>query len=191
MKNYIFLFLLTITIYSCSTGGNYYPLSENMPPQINKLYNNKATVVFVRPADEKAVTPNPMPVYDGDQLIGGLPGENYFIYYAEPGKHIFACQMLPRYIDFVEADIEGDKTYYVVVLTKHSFFFVRYALVAVKKDSDLMPEIIERLPKLQYAELTEEGRIKFSDVELEKERNEFLEEVKETNKPKLLTEDGI
>ena len=55
-------------------------------------------------------------VYDKDLFLGALPSRAYFMYECDPGKHLFWAASENR--DFVEANIEANKTYVIDLRAK-------------------------------------------------------------------------
>jgi hypothetical protein len=169
-----------------------------------------ARVVFIRPqagfAGQGVVA-----VYDGDELIGGLAGNGYFLYDAEPGEHLFGCYASQPGMDFMKADIAGGRTYYVQCSYQDRVMSLAAHIFAIKMDSDRMNDIDNVMSPLRYSVLTDEGLAMFIiktgpagkeivdtragmfdyHIEVDRLREEWLERSKEVQKAWLLTTDGL
>jgi hypothetical protein len=55
-------------------------------------------------------------VYDNDLFLGALPSRAYFTYECDPGEHLFWAASENR--DYVEANLEVDKTYVIDLRAK-------------------------------------------------------------------------
>lgn len=169
-----------------------------------------ARIVFIRPQTGMAGQ-GVVGVYDGDELIGGLSGNGYFVYDAEPGEHLFGCYAHQPGMDFMKADIAGGLTYYVQCSYQDRVVSLAAHIFAIKKDSPRMNEISNVLAPLRYSVLTEEGANMFAvkngpdgkeiidtragmfeyRIKIVQLRDEWLEQSKEVQKAKLLTADGV
>ena len=117
MKRFLFLFILAFS----SMIARAQP--ETTPKE-------KATVYFVRSNMWGALYN--FTFFDGDKLIGKLPGKAYLTYECEPGKHLFWARSENR--SFVEAELEAGKTYLIDAISKLGVFISRVRLVPVYKD---------------------------------------------------------
>lgn len=169
-----------------------------------------ARVVFIRPQTGMAGQ-GVVGVYDGDELIGGLSGNGYFVYDAKPGEHLFGCYAHQPGMDFMKADIAGGLTYYVQCSYQDRVVSLAAHLFAIKKGSARMEDISNVLTPLRYSVLTMEGADMFTvkdgpdgkeivdtragmfeyRIKIVELRNEWLERSQVTQKAKLLTADGV
>ena len=208
MKKILNLCVILILSILSSCAGNYSVLKQNNVMELKKPQSQIARVVFIRP---QSSGPSFTAVYDKDDLIGILPKSSYFAYDTKPGKHIFGAVFLKN-IDFVEANIEGGKTYYVFYATFDAGIRYFGKILAIKKDTDQMRKVEDWLSKksLKQSALTDEGinqykvqkgengcyikpkpgAIEFT-INIEKIRKKWLQKAKKTGKSKLLSDDGI
>ncbi len=172
--------------------------------------DSMARVVFIRPQTGMAGQ-GVVGVYDGDRLIGGLSGNGYFVYDAEPGEHLFGCYSSQPGMDFMKADIDGGLTYYVQCSYQDRVLSLASHIFAIKKGSSRMNDMSNVLSPLGYSVLTDEGIELFSvknepdgkqivdtragmfeyRIKIVELRDEWLERSKEVQKAILLTVDGI
>lgn len=169
-----------------------------------------ARVVFIRPQTGMAGQ-GVVGIYDGDRLIGGLSGNGYFVYDAEPGEHLFGCYSSQPGMDFMKADVAGGLTYYVQCSYQDRVLSLASHIFAIKRGSNRMNDMSNVLSLLRYSVLTDEGAEMFSvknepdgkqivdtragmfeyRIKIIQLRDEWLERSKEVQKAWLLTVDGI
>lgn len=169
-----------------------------------------ARVVFIRPQTGLAGQ-GVVAVYDGDELIGGLAGNGYFLYNAEPGEHLFGCYASQPGMDFMKADIAGGRTYYVQCSYQDRVLSLAAHVFAIKMGSDRMNDISNVMSSLRYSALTDAGIAMFTikngsagkeivdtragmfdyHIEVDRLRDDWLEQSKEVQKAWLLTTDGM
>ena len=104
---------------------------------------DKARIVFLRPAGGLSGA-SFLSIYDQDQIVGFLPRKSYIIYDAKPGSRVLGVLYL-RESDFLYAEVEGGKIYYVLCRRFDRFFNVVPDLTAIKKGSDPMKKVPEWL----------------------------------------------
>jgi hypothetical protein len=193
--------------YSCAKP--LFTVVQNDSYTIQNTNTEAARIVFLRPT-EGLLSAYHIGIYDENKLIGILPSLSYFTYNAQPGKHIFGSLYFLT-TDFMEADIEAGKTYYVFCGLYDSFFGGTHCkITAVKKGSANMPKVASWLYKLRRTELSAEG-IEHYKVRRDKKgkfikgrqglftirlyiediRNGWIEKAKTTGKPGLSLEDGV
>jgi hypothetical protein len=117
------LLLLLAPLAGCSTTHmDVVPRAERLaaPPPGSSM------VVFVRPpafgGSDAAI------LLDGDQYIGTLDSDRHICWVAAPGKHLFT--VISEAADFMEADLEADKTYYATVRRRMGVWQERFSFVA-------------------------------------------------------------
>lgn len=93
---------------------------------INPAPENKAVVYFVRPSSMGFAIN--FSYFDSTKFIGKFSGNKYFRYECEPGVHLFWARSENK--DFVEADVEAGKIYFIEALPK---------MGAVKAGVQLLP----------------------------------------------------
>ena len=208
MKRCSILLLLIIVTFSYSCAKPLFAVVPNDSFNIRNTNSETAKIVFLRPT-EGLLSAYHIGIYDENELIGILPSLSYFTYNAQPGKHIFGSLYFFR-TDFLEADIEAGKTYYVFCGLYDSFLGGAHPkMTAIKKGSANMPKVSGWLYKLRRTELSAEG-IEFykarsdkkgafligrqgiftSRLNIEDIRKEWIEKAKTTGKPGLSVEDG-
>lgn len=120
MKN-ITLVLLSLLLFSFTKGNEITPPSEG-----------KAVVYFVR-TSSTGILIN-FSYFDKDKFIGKFHGHGYFRYECEPGEHVFWAKSENR--DFITADLEAGKIYFVDADAKMGGFKARVELMPVNPAQD-------------------------------------------------------
>jgi hypothetical protein len=206
----IFVFSVLVVVSAC--GG--FPVLHNFQDHdlsaMEQPDAGTARVVFIRPQTGMAGQ-GVVGVYDGDRLIGGLSGNGYFVYDADPGEHLFGCYSSQPGMDFMKADIAGGLTYYAQCSYQDRVLSLASHIFAFKKGSNRMNDLSNVLSPLRYSVLTDEGIEMFSiknepdgkqivdtragmfeyRIEVDRLREEWLERANEVQKAWLLTEDGL
>ena len=202
---YLIFILLISILYSCA--GNFSTVKQNTLLELEKPKAETARVIFIRPGSGSRGV-SFISIYDQNHLIGILPGSSYFTYNAKPGSHIFGSLFFKDF-DFLHAELEGGKTYYVFC-TSYGFGRPIPIILAVKKDSKWEQKVPGWLPGLYQAELTDEGidQLKLRQdekgkfvmakpgsieirMDIEVLRKQWIERAKVTGKESLTMEDGV
>ena len=72
-------------------------------------------------------------VYDKDVFLGALPSRAYFTYECNPGEHLFWAASENR--DYVEANLEADKTYVIDLRAKLGMFIAAVGVEPYSPDN--------------------------------------------------------
>ncbi len=142
MKNSIILFsVLFINTIMC-VGQDIKPAPED-----------KAVVYFVRTsAVGMAIN---FSYYDSTRLIGKFKGPKYIRYECKPGVHLFWARSENR--DFVEADLEAGKIYFIEAAVKMGAMKARVELLPLNpNDQKKMDKVIKLLTKKSSESFTPE-----------------------------------
>lgn len=209
MKRCLVLLLLLFVVCSYSCAKPLYSVVQHDYFPSSHTDTQTARIVFLRPT-EGLLSMYHIGIYDGNALIGILPSLSYFSYNVQPGKHTFGALYFLS-TDFVEADVEAGKTYYVFCGIYDAFLGLTHAkMTAIKKESENMPRVSEWLNTLKKAELTDagieyyksrrdekgtyiigrQGLIK-ARLNIDAIRAQWLAKAKRTGKPGLTAEDGV
>jgi hypothetical protein len=78
---------------------------------------------------------------DGEKVIGNSVAKSQFDYLTTPGKHLFIATAENKV--FLEADLEGGKTYYVITRIYPGAWYARVAFTAVNKGSEFWDNVKE------------------------------------------------
>ena len=204
------ILLLSSLIFASSCGSpKLHNVKKNDLSVLGQPGAERARIVFIRPQKGMAGQ-GVIFIYDHNDLIGGLSGNSYFTYDAEPGEHIFGCYSSPPRMDFLKANIDGGRTYYAQCSYQDRVLQLAAKFIAIKKDSDIMGSLPKILPELNYSTLSDDGVHLFSvqkvnsgnfiideraamvtyRIDIEGLREEWLKKSKDVQKPELLTEDG-
>jgi hypothetical protein len=133
MKNFLFplLSLLLFSFSTLSTGNEIAPPAEG-----------KAVVYFARTAS-MGILIN-FSYFDKDKFIGKFHGHGYIRYECEPGEHVFWAKS--ENSDFITADLEAGKIYFVEALPKMGGLKARVRLMPVNPAQDMkMMKVIESM----------------------------------------------
>lgn len=130
-----------------------FSLSQSPAPEIPPTPADKAVVYFVRPsAMGFAIN---FTYFDSLQVIGRFNGPKYIRYECEPGKHLFWARSENK--DFVEADIEAGKIYFIEALVKMGAIKAGVELSPVDpKDTKKMERILKLMSKKPSESFTKE-----------------------------------
>jgi len=130
MKSFLFP-LLSLLLFSFSTGNEIAPPAEG-----------KAVVYFARTAS-MGILIN-FSYFDKDKFIGKFHGHGYIRYECEPGEHVFWAKS--ENSDFITADLEAGKIYFVEALPKMGGLKARVRLMPVNPAQDVkMVKVIESM----------------------------------------------
>ena len=195
--------IIIVCIFASSLIGcaRQFVLKPNNLNQLDAIPAEKARVVFFSPTGMVSqLVQGSLYITDGDNEIGPLTGNSYLIYEADPGQHIFGANINRIRFDFIMAEIEGNKTYYVWNSMVDGFIAGCFPRIyPVKKGSDKMEKLDEWLPGLQESSynksglsyLSNEKNIERDKSRLIKEKEDWLAGKINMDKPKLMPEDGI
>jgi hypothetical protein len=106
-------------------------------------------------------------VYDKDKFLGALPSKAYFIYECEPGHHLFWAASENR--DFVEAEVEANKTYVIDLKAKMGMFIAAVGLEPYSPDNKRHVKRLQRvLDKHINANIVEKEKTKEKEENIKK-----------------------
>lgn len=115
--------------------------------------DDKAVVYFARPSSLGLVIN--FSYFDSTRLIGKFNGSKYIRYECKPGVHLFWARSENR--DFVEADVEAGKIYFILAIPKMGVGKAGVRLVPVDPvDLKKMKKIFRLLNKKPSELFTEE-----------------------------------
>jgi len=130
MKNIAFALLASL-LFSFAMANEITPPSQG-----------KAVVYFARTASTGILIN--FTYFDNDKFIGKFHGHGYIRYECEPGEHIFWAKS--ENSDFVTADLEAGKIYFIEALPKMGALKARVRLMPVNPAQDTkMTKVIESL----------------------------------------------
>ncbi|MBI5409534.1 MAG: hypothetical protein HZA14_09245 [Nitrospirae bacterium] len=135
---------ISIIMTACAGSSGYMKPSQSL---LNPT-TDKALVRFMRPSGMGyAVNFN---IWDGEKVIGNSVAKAQFDYLTDPGKHLFVA--ISENQEFLEANLEAGKTYYIITQVKMGAWKARVGLVPVNKGSEFWDKVKEyenELNKLQ------------------------------------------
>lgn len=139
---------IPLILAACSTTGYMRDAQPTPPPG-----DHEAKVIIYRTASFGGAYN--FAVYElvpeDGKLLGFTETDRYFEIRCTPGHHIFAA--LGEGEAFVEAELEGGKTYFIRAYSKFGVVTPRPGFAPVGRDSEHWPEVEEVLPQLQCREL--------------------------------------
>jgi hypothetical protein len=128
----IWLCLLAMPLTGCVTTTDLMSASPVTGPV---PASGKALVVFMRPSTYGGGIQ--ASVYDASQpreeFIGIVSAKTKIAHQAEPGKHLF--MVIGENADFVNATLEADKTYYILVSPRMGMWKARFSLLPIHNDA--------------------------------------------------------
>ncbi|MFQ5586377.1 MAG: hypothetical protein ACE5GF_06110, partial [Thermodesulfobacteriota bacterium] len=130
-----YLLVLVLFVTSCAGSSKFMrPTQSLLSPS-----EDKALVRIMRPSGLGfAVNFN---ILDGEKVIGNSVAKSQFDYLTEPGRHLFIA--IAENNAFVEADLEGGKTYYLITQVKMGAWKARVGLIPVTKGSEFWNKVKE------------------------------------------------
>lgn len=135
--------------------------------QIQEPSKGKALVYFTR-TSEAGFLIN-FKFFDGDQYIGKINGEQYFVYECDPGIHSFWA--LSENMSMVYADLEADRMYFIDAIAKMGAFKANVELEVLdkshkkykKKRSKIVDAILYKQEIILSKDQLEEGQRELKD----------------------------
>ena len=138
---------------------------------------DKAVVYFVR-ANSVGIIMD-FVYFDNDQAIARFNGMKYFRYECEPGEHLFWAKAESR--DYVRADLEAGKIYFIDVIPQMGIMSAGVKLVPINSSEYNMRRIKKLLTKKESVVMDQEklaalqkrlsGTIEKGLLKLEKNEN--------------------
>lgn len=171
----IMLTLLIPVLFAFSPS----PVSEVTPPA-----KGKAVVYFTRTSSMGMLIN--FNFFDKDKFIGKFHGTGYIRYECEPGEHLFWARAENR--DFITAELEADKIYFVEAEPKMGLATSRVELKPIdpKKDDKKVTRI-EKLINRKEPDTTTPEEIASEDQKKDQIAN-AVKDFEETVKPKGKTD---
>jgi hypothetical protein len=164
MKKHFFLFqyIFCFAILSFSQGVEPAP-------------EGKSVVYFVRPSGTGFAIN--FSYFDSDKLIGIFPGKGYIRYECDPGSHLFWARSENK--DFVEAQLEAGKVYFIEAVVQMGFIKAQVGLQPIdpknqkkmkpllnlinKKSPEKMTEDETKIESENFKEIISRGLIKYKE----------------------------
>jgi hypothetical protein len=141
--------LLTLAGLGC--GGQRIPRMSFLPrADQHELVpsKGKALMVFLRPSRYGGKVPAIL-WRDGPEFIGVLTWRTYLAIELDPGSHTFMVQSETG--DFLEANLEADKTYFAVVRARPGWNRARFSLSATAPETEDWMRVPEYLAAAREA----------------------------------------
>ena len=146
MRNFMKLFLFVTLIMlpvSKSILSNPCPATP-----VEELSSGKARVYFMRPSGLGFAIH--FQIWDRYRLIGLSQAKSYFAYECEPGKHLFIGRAENKRA--VEADLEAEKSYYIITQVKMGAWKARMAFIPVTRGSEFWDKVEQYKKELNFVE---------------------------------------
>lgn len=116
----------------------------NMEQGIKPAPKNKAVVYFVRPSSYGLLIN--FSYFDSTKFIGKFKGPNYIRYECEPGIHLFWARSENK--DFIEADVEEGKIYFIEAIPITGAIKAGVQLVPINpRDPKVMKQVMNLVNK--------------------------------------------
>jgi hypothetical protein len=192
---------LMLICFTMGCATRHFVLKPNNLNELGPVPNGKARIIFFSPTDVVSyLNTGSLLLSDGESEIGPLTGKSYFVYETVPGNHIFGASINRLRFDFIKAEIEAKKTYYIWNSMVDSFVVGAFPRISpVKKDSELMLKLDGWLQDLKQSIYNNEG-LEYLQNEKKKEKDKeklisakekWLSDPASDSKDKLLPEDGL
>lgn len=124
------LLLAVITVTGCASN----PMQITTHNELNKPLEDQVQVVFMRDAFMgQGINGSLYDITQGEpEFIGIIANGTKVTQMTTPGKHIY--MVVSEAADFMEAELEGGKTYFSVVTPRMGAWKARFSLWPIKKD---------------------------------------------------------
>jgi hypothetical protein len=172
-----FVFIVPLVFFTLSV------LSQNLMP----APEDKAVVYFVRTSSYGFAIN--FSYFDSTTLIGVFNGPKYIRYECDSGQHLFWARSENR--DFVEAELEAGKIYFIEAIVKMGAVKAGVELVPVNADDPKKMEKIFKLLNKKTSESFTEDELKNETIRLQGAIDRGLEKYEKDKRsgviyPKLL-----
>ena len=143
-KSLSLISIIVVSIYLSGCAGkvsNMKVIDEKQSPQV--LQKGKARVVFFRPSVVGFAIQSTVYEIKGSsiELIGVLAAKKKLYYDVDEGKHLF--MVIGENADFMSAELQKNKTYYVQVVPKMGIWKARFGFKPLQKDEIQRDELQE------------------------------------------------
>lgn len=138
----------------CARSSDLVSYSPNTGFHLGAPPPDRAMVVFLRPAYVgNAIS---AAVYNDDEFLGIVMRHSYIAAPTSPGTHRF--MVVSEAADFLGADLEGGKIYFVNVVPRMGWWRARFSLQAITPSSPEWADLGGWLAESREATLNDEGR---------------------------------
>ena len=151
--------------------------SKMVSQEIAPAPKNKAVVYFARTSGLGAIVN--FSYFDSVTAIAKGNGTNYFRYECEPGPHLFWARS--ENIDYLEAELEAEKIYFVEVVPKMGIVKAEVELKPVDPSNE---KTMARIFKLINKKSPQSTTAEKLDKEIEKTQNTVKETLEKYQKEK-------
>ncbi len=110
------------------------------PVDVSNIDKNTVLVTFLRPSFMGQAIQ--FGIWDTDKFVGHISTQSYIQYKTTPGKHIFLARS--ENWSCVEAELEGGKSYFMIVNTRLGGWRARVSLDPVNKEDNVSEERINK-----------------------------------------------
>ena len=186
------LALFVAAVLACGSGcARRSTLADYVPwEQIGTPPPDRAVVIFLRPAFFGYLIS--AAVYQDDQFLGIVMRNTYVMQSTTPGRHMY--MVVSEAADFMSADLEGGKIYFVTVVPRTGWGRARFSFEPVTPSSPSWAELDGWLRDSQRAILNEDGRQWARDNQesvLGKKADYLPEWQEKADQPHLQPQDGV
>ena len=150
---------------------------KSISQEIPKAPKNKAVVYFVRTSAFGAIVN--FTYFDSTTVIAKTNGTNYVRYECEPGPHLFWAKS--ENIDFVEAELEAEKIYFLEAVPKMGITRAEVELRPVNFSNEKTMDRIYKLMNKKSPAITEDIKL---EREIERNQNTGKETLEKYKKAK-------
>jgi hypothetical protein len=157
---------------------------------------NRALIVFMRPSSFAFAVQSSVfeLVEDSPELIGIVAAKKKVAYQVEPGEHLF--MVIGESADFMKADIQAGKKYYVLVTPRMGMWKARFSLKPIHKDELDSDELVKWEKECHWVEKTYDSDqwAKSNMDSIQSKNSEYMQkwlQRPEPDRPALHIEDGL
>lgn len=154
----LYISLLVFVSFLSSCAGTIVNMREVPPDKVvTAPESGKALVVFMRPSGFGFAISSSVFEVKGDtlSLVGIIAAKAKVAYQVEPGNHLF--MVVSEAADFMSADLQANKTYYVRVIPRPGVWKARFSLSPVHSDALSSSTFAEWLADCKWVEKSPES----------------------------------
>lgn len=133
LRNYLAFALVAITLLLSGCGSN--PMKVADDQHLALMNNNESQIVFMRSTFVgSAISASLYDVTSGEpEFIGIINNGTKVAYATKPGKRVF--MVVSEAADYLEANLEGGKTYYSIVTPRMGAWVARFSMWPIRNGS--------------------------------------------------------
>lgn len=191
----VFILLLGLVLSGCAITSSKMQL---VPPEkvVSVAEEGKSMIIFMRSSNlGGAIQSSVFEIKNGNPvLVGIISADTKISYQLDPGSHLF--MVVGESADFMSAELESNKTYYVRVSPRMGLWKARFSLEpihSVERDSPVFNESLEECRWVRNTAASDAWANENMSSILSKQQEYHVDwmEKPASDRPKLLPKDGM